>query len=69
MPNNKAYSSATLVKSYVKPRYYRLVNGYASLNEVSKSRVVNQALKKFFDEMSEEDRQRMMREVREAREE
>lgn len=48
------------VQAYPPPKYYRLVEAYSKCNEISKSEVVNKALKEYFDKMPDEDRQRIV---------
>lgn len=49
---------------YATHKHALLVKGYKKVNEVSESKCVSQALKFFFDAMSEADKQRFLNAVK-----
>lgn len=50
-----------VVHSYLKPKNYMLLTGYAEINEMSRSRVVNMAVKCFFDTLPTEIKERVVK--------
>jgi hypothetical protein len=46
---SKKRKHTTLVPSYLRPKSYALVVGYSELNEMSRSEVMNMAVRCFFD--------------------
>lgn len=56
----KSASLQRHVQAYPPPKYYRLVDAMSKCENISRSEVVNQAVKEYFDRMPEQDRQRIL---------
>lgn len=48
----KSVAHARRVVTYPPPKYFKLLNAYADTHEVSKSEVLSDALKAFFDALN-----------------
>lgn len=59
----KKHRSSSLdrhISVYPHPKYYNMVVALANCEEMSKSEVINTALKEYFDRMPESERQRII---------
>lgn len=60
MSKNKSKALDRKIEAYPQPYYHRLVTGYVAIHEVSRSEVVCQALKLYFDTMPQDQKSRLM---------
>lgn len=57
---NKKRKHTTLVPSYLRPRNYTLVVGYSKWNGMSRSEVVDLAVKCFFEKVPKEIKEKIL---------
>lgn len=62
MANGKKVSTSLQrhIQAYPSPKYYLLVEAMSKANDISRSEVVNKALREYFDRMPEQERQRIV---------
>ena len=57
---SKSSSLERKIEAYPKPYYHKMIVGYVAIHEVSKSEVVCNALKLYFDIMPHDEKQRIL---------
>ena len=62
MSNEKKVSTSLQrhIQAYPSPKYFLLVEAMSKTNAISKSEVVNRALREYFDRMPDQERQRIV---------
>ena len=60
IPKKKSVALQRHIQAYPTPKYFTLVDAMSKCREISKSEVVNTAVKEYFDRMPEQERQRIL---------